>query len=491
MDLWSRVLLLQALISAGTILIGVAFLRLSLTTSVLAAVLVTPVPLFKVSPGAAGFIYVADLLAVFWLVSRLLRTSQQSPGEPGRGLGALAFLLLVALPVVSTAIGYVSNAEMRSIKPVLLSLFRGVAYYVVFSSLMRHALRERNPERLLALQCIAFGLVACCGLAQYVAGIDLDLWNVVREIKTRAYGTDFGGGFMGLYRGAVGGWSVAILAIAPVVFMRIRGGTLLMPLIVAVVFASILAVGSRQGAVIGAIALMVGLVISMRCMPQSQRLGHMVRQVGAVAFLALLLMAGWGVFSPYSFEKFVWRRFQPLLDPTTAIDMARRRSGAMPVAMANVLSDPHVFLIGTGYGLEANVGTMGPGPRLILVDGEFLNVWQLGGIVQLGAYLLFLLWLRLHLRRSNLNRDDDSGPIVSGAAIAALYAGVLLLYGHFFLLNTHANQAPVAYWNWALFGLAVGCCRPARLAVQDTAVEPAYEQATGRGWVAGPTPQPL
>jgi hypothetical protein len=473
MDIWTKTLLLQSGICAVSIFVGVVILRLSLASAVLAAVLVTPVPVFKVSPGAAGFIYAADLLAMVLILHRLF--SGTAAGVRATLLEGLGFSILVILPVASTVLGYLAAPEGRGYNFIALNLARGFAYFVVFSQFIRHVEREPQPDSMLVVQCISFWLVACCGLAQHGLGVDVDLWNAVRGFNMNQSTGEYGGGFMGLYRGAVGAWGIAIVGITPVVFAHRRFGTLLIPVIVITVMGSILAVGSRQGAVIGGILLLIGYMMAVRSRPAGMRVGAFFRGIGSIVLLGVLVSIGWGVVSPYNFQRFVSRRFEFVLDPTRAVEMAKNRTTAMPAAVQNVMGNAQTFLVGVGYGLESGESGVGGGLHMVMIDSEIMTVWQLGGVVLLGAYIAFLMLLRLRLRRNNW--PEDAGPrVVIGAAVVALYGGIALLYGHFFIMNVNAAEAPIAYWNWTLFGIAVGLTSP-RMAQQETEVPPlAYEE---------------
>ncbi|HEX2972077.1 MAG TPA: hypothetical protein VHP11_07075 [Tepidisphaeraceae bacterium] len=453
MDIWIKTLLLQSGICVVSIILGVAVLRLSLASAILAAVLVTPVPLFKVSAGTAGFIYAADLLAIVLLLRRLFGGAV----EEARAtlLIRLSFLMLVLLPALSTLLGYAVNPQERGLNFVFLNLARGFAYFVVFSAFVGRANREVHPDSILVVQCVAFWLVACCGLVHYLAGVDLDLWNRQLGVEQGILSGGFGGGFMGLYRGAVGAWGMAIVGITPVVFAQRRFGGIVTPAIVVTVMGSIMAVGSRQGAVIGGLSLIIGYVMAVRSRPAGMRVGAFLRGMGSIGLLGILVVAGWGAFSPYSFQRFVVRRFDFLLDPALAVEMAKARTSATPFAVENVTGNAQTFLVGVGYGLEGGSSGLGSGLRMVMIDSEILMTWQEGGILLLMVYAAFLVMLRFRWQHRNWPADAHERTVV-GAAVVALYGGIALLYGHFFIMNVHASEAPIAYWNWALFGIAVG-----------------------------------
>jgi hypothetical protein len=455
--LWWMALGLQAVSFASIVLVGVALLGASWRGALLAAAIVTPVPLFKVSAGAAGFIYLGDLLGILCLLGMALGwlrpVGDRSPGM--RLLLLLALSSLVLLPGISTVAGFVTSPEGRSMKPGLLGVLRGLSYFLVFLLFMQRARSERRPDSMVLIQCLAFWLIALCGLMQYAAGIDLDLWNEVRQLG--ASGGSFGGGFMGLYRGAVGAWGAGILGAVPAAFANRRLGAVLMPVVTVTIMAAMLAVGSRQGVLIGGVAFVIGLWLSVRSMPGGARMGAFCRGVGGVALLCVLGLGIWSQVSSERFGLYVTRRFELLWEPELLMERIMRRDWRLATAWDNITGSSQVLMIGTGYGVEEHSGALAI-VRHYYVDSELFYTWQLGGTVLLLAYAGLLLMLRLELRGSLCPQDARAG-IVRGAATAVLYAGMLLMYGHFFLLTTAAHQAPVAYWNWALLGLAVGLRR--------------------------------
>ncbi|MCY2952923.1 MAG: hypothetical protein NTU53_13245 [Planctomycetota bacterium] len=477
MEIWIRVLVLQAGIFAFSTLVGVLLFRLPLLSSMLAAVLISPAPLFQVSPGAAGFIYAGDLLVIVLLIQRFLGGSA-SVGPQARLLRLLAFLTVVLLPALSTVLGYLVDSENRLYKPICLGIFRAIGYYITFSAFIRRAGHNSRADSELAVQCIAFWLIACCGLAQFATGIDLDLWTTIRHLGLSKTSGGYGRGFMGMYRGAVGAFGVGILAVLPVVFAGRRFASIVLPGIAAMILATTLAVGSRQGVMIGIMVFFLGLGMGVRARPPGYRLRAFVQGSAGLVILGSIGLIGWAAYAPYEFQKFVGRRFATLTDPDKVVEVVQKRDPRFPHAFDNVTSSPYVFLLGTGYGLEYGQTVGGRGAlSVIYVDSEIMYVWQLGGTLLLAGYLVFLIRMRLRLRE-RCWPPEDSARAAIGAAIVVLYGGLMLMYGHFFIMTTSSHEAPIAYWTWAVFGTAVGLC--SRRPVDDANAEmlqPAWDSA--------------
>ncbi len=475
MEIWIRVLILQAGVFALSTVVGVLLFRLPLMTAILASLLVAPTPLFKVSAGAAGFIYVGDLLAIVLLARMMLGGA--GPAAPHtKGLRALVFATVIVLPVISTVLGFMVDSENRLYKPVLLGIMRSIGYYAVFAAFIRRTARSERPDSELALQCTAFFLISLCGLAQFATGINLDLWTTIRQLGIAETRDAYGRGFMGMYRGAVGAFGVGIMAVLPVVMTGRRLASITLPVMAATVLAVMMAVGSRQGVMIGLLVFFLGLAMSVRARPAGSRLRAFVQGSAGLFLLMAIGLIGWAAYAPYGFQKYVGRRFEALMDPEKVMEAVQKRDRRFPQAFSNVISNPHLFLIGAGYGVEFSQAIGGGGElSMIYVDSEIMFTWQLGGTLLLGAYTLLLLKLRLQMRQRHWVAYEPARAAV-GAAIVVLYGGILLMYGHFFILTTASHEAPIAYWTWALFGTAAGfCSRQPREATQPLLSEPLWD----------------
>ena len=175
------------------------------------------------------------------------------------------------------------------------------------------------------------------------------------------------------------------------------------------------------------------------------------------------------------------RRFDFILDPYRTTQAIRSRSAVLPVAWENITSNPQTFVAGIGYGME-QLHAYGAGPKLVYVDCEILMVWQIGGTLLIAAYGTYLLFLRMRLRGGNWPAAVPERVCI-GAAIVALYGGIMLMYGHFFILTTYSHEAPIAYWNLALFGMAVAACSRPREEASVEAEECDTEEPVSAGAV--------
>lgn len=473
MSPWPLALILQLLIVLASLVFGTFFLRIPFSQCLPIVLLVTPVPLFQVSPGAAGFIWSADLLALWFFFTGMWRGPVPQPQEKQRyrTILLLAFLAVIGWPLVSTSLGILVHAS-RNYKEVALGLARGLAYWVMFRTFILRGLRHPQPHRLLIVQLFALTLVGLCGLWQYRTGIDLDVWNFVRGLDpTRYVAGGYGGGFMGLYRGGVGAWAAGMLAVAPIVLGRSILGLICLPVVFAILMGGVLAAGSRQGFIIGLLGFAFGALGGALAMPPGRKLLAFFRNVAGVLLVVTLAGLIWQAYSPDTLRDWFQRRFEDLLDPQTFLHRAATRDPKMPEVLAHVTSNPHIFFIGAGHGTMVTQLPGGATLDRLYVDSEFFFAWQLGGIVLLVAYAIFLIRLRWAWRKT-IQPPDESLRLTITAATAALYVGVLLTYGHFFLLTTDASQAPVAYWNWALFGLAVGATSRAAVSTASPALSP-------------------
>ncbi|MFA6133506.1 MAG: hypothetical protein WC869_05770 [Phycisphaerae bacterium] len=451
--LWIRVLLLQTLICVVMVPIGRLFLGLRWRSACLAVVLTLPVPLFKVSPGTAGLVFSADLVALVFLLMWAAGSLKWrlDCGRPPGFLTMMASAILVFLPIFSTLMGYLFYSDVpREIKFIALNTMRLIGYLIVFRSMMMKMQLEQHPDRFVILQCLTFVAVAACGLIQYVFKVNLDLWYEIQGTDTSAVG--FGGGFMGLYRGTVGAYSIGILAALTMLMPRVRLGLLLASVSTIVIFGGMLAVGTRQGVVIGVFALCLSLSLSVSSLPPGHRVGTFFKSLGLVLLMGTLTAVLASVALPSAFREWVSMRFTGLETVGSVVDLAKSRDvTGMSAAFQNLVSHPMMMFFGMGEGTEWRTGSV----FVVQVDSEFFNVWQIGGFPLLMAYFIFLVALMVKLRHYR-SLTDPANRVCVAAAFAVLASSIPLLYGHFFLLNPNAANTPVGYWDWALFGGALG-----------------------------------
>ncbi len=459
---WMTVFLLQATIAAIVIALGVTVLRVSVRSAVLACLLMMPGPFLQVAGGAGSWIFAADLLVVIfaigWVASAFFGGANPVL-QQNRTVMILA-LLLVTLPILSTLIGFAYNAQPRSFNFMALQSVRAIGYYVLFRAMVLWGSRESNVSNMLLLQCLCFVGVAVCGLAQFRFGVNLDLWNQTLGNPFGEGTGNYGGGFMGLYRGAVGAWAAGILGIIPIVMANRHGWNLLMPFAVVAVVGSIFVTGSRQGLAIGAVSFVIGLTLAVRALPPGERLPAFFKSFLAVGLLLGVSVFAWSRLSQEKLGDYVTKRFEVVLDPSKLIDAAINRDYRVGEAWNNITSDGGTFVFGVGYGVE-QLMSVPSGKVHIYIDSELFYMWQLGGTVLIIVYFVFLLilWLRFGPRR--WPPDTDSRATVA-AGLVTLYGGMMLMWGHFFILTTFSHEAPIGYWTWAVFGLAVGASSRAR-----------------------------
>jgi len=426
--------------------VGRIFLGLRWSSAMLAISLALPTPLFTVSPGTAGFVFAADLVAVVlglrWLFGGLTARSDCARLPLGYFLGAAA--ILVAIPTWATAMGYlIFPNSHRFMTQVSLGIARGVAYLVIFWAMARRMQREERPDRFILVQCFTFVAVVLCALViQYGYGISLGVRVETQSIVRDATEIRYGGGFMGIYRGAVGAFGVGILAAIPILLSRIRGGLWLTVFAYLIVMGAMLAVGTRQGVVIGSFAFFLSLLFSVRSQPPGHRLMPFLRVVGLILLLGIVSTVAARVLMPAKFSDWIKYRFAGVESIGSIVATARERGfGAIGQVVDNMMAHPMIMFTGIGYGTEASGGI----PSIVYIDSEFFFVWQHGGLPMLGTYLVFLV---LMLRRFRWNRFmvNPSDRAYVATAFAVLLGSIPLLYGHFFILHTAASNAPIAYW---------------------------------------------
>lgn len=457
MDLWYRVTLVEFCIALAGVAAGRLLFKLDWRSTLLAVLMVTPVPLFRATAGTAGFIYVADFVALGYLVSTVAGRREALP-KAGGGLVGLAIGALVLLPLMSTGLGWLTDPAARNWKFVALGMMRGVGYVAILHMFIRHGMSATKIGGMAAVQILMFAAISACGIFQYARGIDLDYWNkILFQAEATVRYSDYGGGFMGLYRGAVGAWAIGMLALIPLVATTQRGMTWTMSVCIALILGGVLAVGSRQGAVIGMIGLMVSYVGLVGEGTRGDRLWLLVKAGLGMGAVILVVVFAWNSYAPDKLQNFVEARFQGLSEWSTATDLTEKRMAALPIAWRHIVGSPQMVLVGAGYGGEdylPNYDAASP-IRVIEMDSEFMYVWQLGGIVLIIAYGFMLFRIRCLLGGTMGSATLNEQSFVRAARVV-LYTGILLLYGHFFILNVHATEAPIAYWIWSIFGLGVG-----------------------------------
>ena len=460
MNLWSRVELLQAAILIFCVILGRAALRLSWLVSILAAVLVLPAPILQLSPGVAGFVYAGDVIGlcgvIFFLINpRFRRSVSRSAGRP---LLAAVFGVLLVWPATATFISVLCDPD-RHVKFIALGIGRGLTYTGLFFLAMYYAPRIRDLGAVLTVQLCGLVLVCGAGVYSFWTGANTDLWNFVAKLNPGEFSYGLGGGLMGLYRGAVGAWVAAALGVAPVVLLNRRIGWLLTPVAAVILVAAALLTGSRQGAVMGAAAFLLGIGLSVAGLRATKMFALLTKTaviLAALAGIGYYWATEWS--SPIT-QAWILRRLEVVLHSEDIATTALSRDDNIEGVMHKLADDPIVAVSGVGFGKIVDAAPGGP-RDLVYVDSELFWTLQQGGLVLAGLYL-FVLW---KIGRTCLRLRGVPGyKVPASAAFAALCAGCLLLYGHFFLLHVHSSEAPIALWHWSLYGGLIGISGTARL----------------------------
>ena len=445
-------------------IVGITILKLPADITFFGCLLALPAPLFKVSTGTAGFIFPADLLALafafYWFSGGIKDSLRNSlPAVVRR----LAVFLLLLLPVLTSVFSAMDTEVYRKTNFVLLAHARGAGYLIIFFVFAVYIRRVARPDNVLVLQIVVFSLVLLCGVIQYVAGINLDLWNKIGLIADETgIAGNLGNGFMGLYRGAVGALGVGLLGIASAVLPLRKNGPLLFALVALIDTGIMMSAGSRMGVIIGLIASVLGIWTVTRGMPQVVRGKLLVRcLLGLVVAIGLGLLASRGVVGS-RFEQYAEERFGLLQSLATLKDEAIIRDEVKrSLIMDNFEEYPSILLRGVGYGTDTEVSA---GRAQLYIDSEIFMVIQSNGGFYFLLYVIFLIILRKRMGKAFRPKELYGRTYVLGS-IVVLYSGVLLMWGHFFLLTNGSYHAPIAYWNWALLGGAIGLCVPGKKAV--------------------------
>jgi hypothetical protein len=453
---WLLVQILQVAIFFIGVSVGVGVLKLTPRIALIATILILPAPILRVSPGTAGFIYWADLLAAaLVLVWFLDRRRKPLTSYLSLSVQRIAAGLLFLFPIISSILALADSETYRNIKYVLLSHARAFGYLIVFLAIAGFIRKVARAENILVLQIGLFSLVAICGLVQYGLGVNLDLWNAVNLSEAGQEIGDFGGGVMGLYRGAVGAWGAGILAVASAILPMKKYGSAFLALVILCCMSIMISVGSRQGVIIGAVVLVYGLLSSLRGLRPRTRAIMILRSLSGLAIVIVLVVAGYWRTDESRFQQYAANRYGPLLTyERLKSELVGRDAEKRSLVLENIAKYPSILLTGVGYGTDVDFSG---GRALLYLDSEIFMLVQSNGGLFLLCYIFFLYQLRVRLRKP-FRPKESSGASYVFSAVLALYAGILLMWGHFFLMNIGPSQAPVAYWNWALLGGAVGLC---------------------------------
>lgn len=467
MTFWTLPTALEVAIFTLCLVIARRGFGLRLRYAAMALVLLCPVPLAYLVAGSNSAVFPSDLMGVsclIWLASSPKTRRAVFADRIAHLPVVLACLLLLVLPSASTVLGLMATGQ-GNWKLIVLGLLRGSGYVGLFCAAIRFRNRAEEINRMIALQAIAFSLICCCGIWQSVTGVDLTLADPATNSLSGYLALDSAAGFMGLYRGAVGAWGAAMLGVIPLVLLRRKFGWLIAPACMLVILIGIVLTGSRQGLVIGLVAAVLG---TMGALATSNRgATSTVRALLAVVALVLGVLYLLGISANTSYDTWITARFGSVLDSGSILDQAADRDFKMWPAIERWYSGPlSVQVMGAGKGRLSPDRPDGH-RDVVYVDSEL--VWQLqeGGLTIIVTYFFFLVVMARRFRCTK--RTNEAAYETMLTAKVALATGICLTYGHFFLLHVQTAQAPVAYWNWALFGTAIGAAIRAKRAPRMTA----------------------
>jgi len=453
MNLWIVALLIQAGINVVAAEIGHAATALPRRLAYLAAVLSMSVPIGKATAGGAGLLYAFDLLGPVCLLLGFSRFGAVWRDAACRRFFLTAGLLVVGWPLTTTLFGILRTGIMDP-KFIALALMRGMAYLGVFLLLLSVGRTRNALSGMFMVGGVAIALICLCGVLQFQLQIDLDLYDAIGEPVAGNLSGNFGAGFMGLYRGAVGAWGAVSLTVLPIVFLpRRRWWMLSLPLAV-LLLAGILISGSRQGILFGVLGLTVALLAVPWLPPAGRRAGMAVK---AALLLSMLVVFGALTLQTLSrsvFGHFLIQRYMDSLRHPVA--QAAEARNQLPGVIEQVLAHPDVLLFGTG--IQAPAATPAPPGwpyRFVYLDSEIGWVLQQSGLPALLLYGLFVLAILVFLGVALPRAEADDRLVLAGVLLMT-GVGILFSYGHFFLLHVHSSNAPIAAWLWATLGLGIG-----------------------------------
>lgn len=431
-----------------------------------ALLFVTPVPVFGLTGGVGGFLYFSDFLGVLCFVE-LVRARFSAVGSLRSivQLRVMVFVLCIVLPLISVVLAYI-NGVSGDFRYVILGLVRGSLYLSVFwycSSRLRI-----TPEDLaLSLRCQLCLMAIYCGLGvgQYFFGYSVDYWNDVRALEGVMTEEGYGGGFMGLYRGAVGAWVALLLSVSSFAFFFNRGcrAVAVLPyiMVTGVCLAGALIVGSRQGVVFGLLGSSLGaLAVGWKSSSSQTRRGVLFGSVGSVLFILMTISFAAAAFAETDLMEWFGSRFGLFFGEGEVVSEVASRDPRFLAVLEKITSFPMAYIFGVSeVAMVPEVG--GALYELVYVDSELLWTLQKIGVVGLVFYAVFFFkfaaaFLFVSNRLGAALRCFDCAVMVG---VPVLMICGFLVYGHYSLLHVQSSHAPVAYCSWLILGVAASFLR--------------------------------
>jgi len=434
--------------------------------SCFALAFISPVPVMQLTSGVAGLIYCADVIGFLCAVQ--LFKSRWSHGGSPKDVVVIRLLILalcLIFPLVSVFLALLSGS-VGDIRAILLGLYRGFLYLSVFWYCSRCTRwKWEQVISVLKAQILLMSIYCCFGIGQYFYGYNIDYWNDVRSLDGGLSEDGYGGGFMGLYRGAVGAWVAVLLSLAATAFLASNRtkvmDTLLFVIVVVACLAGSVIVGSRQGLFIGVIGLALGVVV----VASLSRVNRIRERMTLNFSLVVAVLLGVGFFASVFLENaeildWLVNRFGVMFDGGEVVKEVANRDPRFELIIDKLFSYPFAYIFGISDLVIVSDST-GAIFELIYVDSEFLWVVQKIGVVGLAFYLIFLLRSTSLFLRGGSNKGVDEVEKNRAAMLGVPVLGVcmMLVHGHYSFLHVQSSQAPVAYTAWLILGVATSFLR--------------------------------
>jgi hypothetical protein len=393
----------------------------------IASVFVFSVPIFKISPGSAGFIYLQDIVCLFFVL--IMAKKLYSNGKITSNI-TFPFLLLCFLPITLSFLGAISfgvNEEKR----LILFIIRYVGFFGAF--LLGNYVAKKHTEsthQLVYFQFIVICFITSVTIFQYIFNVNLDLWNEVRKIDLYEDGVGIvGGGVMGLYRGSVGAVAAFSLCIIPFIYTKNNHNKILTLAFISLF--SVALTGSRQGVFFGLLALLLSFYLIRK----------EVNYLRIILPLCLLLTTAIFIYNVYLINSMLLDVLVNRFDISKLIDNIGTREEHKLSEFYNSYRDLLELIFGRG------IGNMP-----ILVESEYLNTFSWGGVFTCIIYGMYLFILLLRGMKRSLSTNMYLQK--KGMALVLLtLIGILVLRQQFFILSPGSTGAVLAYLLWFWIGL--------------------------------------
>jgi len=397
-------------------------------------------PLFRVTSGFAGSIYLLDIIGLCLFAYYFIRYTANSKCKYHQlSLFIIPILLVIVLPLFSTVYNNMFVHTRIDLKVIGLSVMRGISYLSVLNYFIQHNRQSDLVESYILISIISFPILCIVGLVGAYIGVNLNPTLNALDYQTYISRNELGTGFLFLYRGAVGAWGAAIISITPFVFLIKRLSaplkTGLFIIATSSIFYGIIKSGSRQGLLIGVATFLLALLIVFIKSDMKSRMYSL-----SSILIVFVLLSSIIVNNKDTYDWLITRFF-------TSESLSQGVESRDTVKIAKeFLANPDFSII--GYGILPENSIVTGNTAFLYVDSEL--VWTLQKIGILGVLLYAIYLIILLLRVKNIISVNWIGYPM----LCTLLAGYLLIPGHFFILHLPPSATVINYWYWILIGMA-------------------------------------